>query len=182
MPARFLRGEAPGPPPDLTDWERPLFEQASRQLPAVFPATVRTDRDWPTVTTRVGGGAITVAVPGTPPAASRSPFPRAVSCSQATPQPAALPARSCPACSTTTAPRPPRPSRGCRPGHRHRLLRPRRAPHPERGTRTPEGRQAARRSPAVEIAAGRARGYALPKYAIPPVALRGSLQPADAQQ
>ena len=36
--APFLRGEAPGPPPDLADWERPLLEQVSRQLPAPIPA------------------------------------------------------------------------------------------------------------------------------------------------
>ena len=63
--ARFLRGEAPGPPPDLTDWERPLFEQVSRQLPAVFPAPVRIDRELGDGDElSVGGGAITVAVPG----------------------------------------------------------------------------------------------------------------------
>ena len=63
--APFLRGEAPGPPPDLTNWERPLFEQVSRQLPAVVPAPVRIDRELGDGDElSFGGGAITVAVPG----------------------------------------------------------------------------------------------------------------------
>jgi glyoxylase-like metal-dependent hydrolase (beta-lactamase superfamily II) len=39
--APFLRGQAPGPPPDLADWERPIFDQVSRDL----PAPVRIDRE-----------------------------------------------------------------------------------------------------------------------------------------
>ena len=63
--APFLRGQAPGPPPDLADWERPLFEQVSRQLPAALPAPVRIDRELGDGDElSVGGGAITVAVPG----------------------------------------------------------------------------------------------------------------------
>lgn len=63
--APFLRGEAPGPPPDLADWERPLFDQVSRQLPAVFPAPVRIDRELRDGDElSFGRGAITVAVPG----------------------------------------------------------------------------------------------------------------------
>jgi glyoxylase-like metal-dependent hydrolase (beta-lactamase superfamily II) len=63
--APFLRGEAPGPPPDLAGWERPLFDQASRQLPAAPPAPVRIDRELGDGDEHTfGGGAITVAVPG----------------------------------------------------------------------------------------------------------------------
>ena len=64
----FVRGGAPGPPPDLADWERPLFDQVSRQLLATLPARVRIDRelaDGDELT--FGGGAITVAVPGNTP-------------------------------------------------------------------------------------------------------------------
>ena len=63
--APFLRCEAPGPPPDLADWERPLFDRVSRQLPAAHPAPVRIDRELGDGDElSVGGGAITVAVPG----------------------------------------------------------------------------------------------------------------------
>jgi glyoxylase-like metal-dependent hydrolase (beta-lactamase superfamily II) len=63
--APFLRGEAPGPAPDLADWERPLFDQVSRQLPAAHPAPVRIDHELHDGDElSVGGGAITVAVPG----------------------------------------------------------------------------------------------------------------------
>jgi glyoxylase-like metal-dependent hydrolase (beta-lactamase superfamily II) len=63
--APFLRGEAPGPSPDLADWERPLFDQVSRQLPAALPAPVRIDRELGDgEELSLGGGAITVAVPG----------------------------------------------------------------------------------------------------------------------
>jgi glyoxylase-like metal-dependent hydrolase (beta-lactamase superfamily II) len=63
--APFLRREAPGPPPDLADWERLVFEQVSRQLPAAHPAPVRIDHELSDADERsIGGGAITVAVPG----------------------------------------------------------------------------------------------------------------------
>jgi glyoxylase-like metal-dependent hydrolase (beta-lactamase superfamily II) len=61
--APFLRGEAPGPPPDLTDWERPIFEQVSRQLPAAPPAPVRIDRELDDGD-ELNFGAVAVAVPG----------------------------------------------------------------------------------------------------------------------
>ena len=38
--APFLRGDAPGPSPDLADWERPLFDQVSRQLPRHTPGSI----------------------------------------------------------------------------------------------------------------------------------------------
>ena len=63
--APFLRGDAPGPAPDLADWERPLLDQVSRQQPTALPEPVRIDRelgDGDALT--FGGGAITVAVPG----------------------------------------------------------------------------------------------------------------------
>jgi len=63
--APFLRGEAPGPPPDLAGWERPLFDQVSRQLPATIPEPVRIGRELGDGTElSFGGGAIAVAVPG----------------------------------------------------------------------------------------------------------------------
>jgi glyoxylase-like metal-dependent hydrolase (beta-lactamase superfamily II) len=63
--APFLRGEAPGPPPDLADWEWPIFDQVSRQLPVGPPAPVRIDRELGDGDElSFGGGAITVAVPG----------------------------------------------------------------------------------------------------------------------
>jgi len=63
--APFLRGEAPGPPPDLADWERPIFEQVRRQLPATPPAPVRIDRELEDGNELAfGGGAVAVALPG----------------------------------------------------------------------------------------------------------------------
>jgi glyoxylase-like metal-dependent hydrolase (beta-lactamase superfamily II) len=63
--APFFRAEAPGPAPDLTDWERPLFDQASRRLPAAPPAPARIDRELGDGDELAfGGGAIAVAVPG----------------------------------------------------------------------------------------------------------------------
>jgi glyoxylase-like metal-dependent hydrolase (beta-lactamase superfamily II) len=63
--AAFLRGEAPGPPPDLADWERPIFDQASRDLPATPPTPVRIDRELcDGDELAFGGGAVAVALPG----------------------------------------------------------------------------------------------------------------------
>lgn len=36
--APFLRGDRQGPPPDLADWERPLFDQVMSSIPADAPA------------------------------------------------------------------------------------------------------------------------------------------------
>lgn len=36
--APFLRGDREGPPPDLADWERPLFDQIQSNVPADAPA------------------------------------------------------------------------------------------------------------------------------------------------
>ena len=63
--APYLRGEAPGPPQDLPGWERPLFDQVSRHLPAAPPAPVWIDRELHDGDELAfGGGAIAVAVPG----------------------------------------------------------------------------------------------------------------------
>jgi glyoxylase-like metal-dependent hydrolase (beta-lactamase superfamily II) len=63
--AMFLRGQAPGPPPDLADWEQPLYGQVSGQLPITPPAPVRIDRELADGDELVfGGGAVAVAVPG----------------------------------------------------------------------------------------------------------------------
>ncbi len=43
--APFIAGQRTGPPPDLADWERPLFEHVNRQLPAARtePVPVHTE-------------------------------------------------------------------------------------------------------------------------------------------
>jgi glyoxylase-like metal-dependent hydrolase (beta-lactamase superfamily II) len=75
--APFIRGEAAGPPPDLADWERPLYDQVVGQVPAepAEPPESAGPRE-PVVPPRVdrelgdgdelgfGDGAVTVAVPG----------------------------------------------------------------------------------------------------------------------
>ena len=63
--APVIRGEAAGPAPELTDWERPLFERVSAQVPAVPPAPVRVDRELDDGDALgFGGDAHAVAVPG----------------------------------------------------------------------------------------------------------------------
>ena len=80
--APFLRGEAPGPPPDLAGWERPLFDQVSRQ-PRSRPRCGSTANS-ATVTSSASAAAPSRSpYPGTPRAASRSTFPGGVSCSLA---------------------------------------------------------------------------------------------------
>lgn len=63
--APFIRAQAAGPPPDLADWEQPLYDQVMRLLPPLPAAPPRVDRelgdgDEP----GHGDGAVTVAVPG----------------------------------------------------------------------------------------------------------------------
>lgn len=63
--APFIRGQEPGPPPDLAEWERPIYEQVASQLPAEPVVPPRIDReladgDEP----GFGDGAVAVAVPG----------------------------------------------------------------------------------------------------------------------
>jgi glyoxylase-like metal-dependent hydrolase (beta-lactamase superfamily II) len=66
--APFIRGEAAVPPPRLADWERPIFEQVTAQLPAAAtgaaePVRVDSELDDGDVID-FGGGARVVAVPG----------------------------------------------------------------------------------------------------------------------
>jgi glyoxylase-like metal-dependent hydrolase (beta-lactamase superfamily II) len=69
--APFIRGEAAGPPPDLADWERPLYDQVAGQAPAE-PAGPPESAAPPRVDRELGDGdelgfgdgAVTVAVPG----------------------------------------------------------------------------------------------------------------------
>ena len=71
--APFIRGEAAGPPPDLADWERPLYDQvtsrvtseATGQAAAEPPAPPRIDRELSDGDELgFGDGAVAVAVPG----------------------------------------------------------------------------------------------------------------------
>ena len=63
--APFIRAQAAGPPPDLADWERPVYDRVMSQLPSEPPVPPRIDRelgdgDEP----GFGDGAIALAVPG----------------------------------------------------------------------------------------------------------------------
>ena len=63
--APFIRGRAPGPAPDLSDWERPIYDQVSRQLPAEPVVPPRVDRELADGDELgFGDGAVAVAVPG----------------------------------------------------------------------------------------------------------------------
>jgi glyoxylase-like metal-dependent hydrolase (beta-lactamase superfamily II) len=63
--APIVRGEAAEPPPNLADWERPIFEQVNAGLPAGRPEPVRVDRELDDGDViDFGGGARTVSVPG----------------------------------------------------------------------------------------------------------------------
>jgi glyoxylase-like metal-dependent hydrolase (beta-lactamase superfamily II) len=71
--APFIRAEAVGPPPDLADWERPLYDQvtsqvtrpATREKAAEPPAPPRIDRELSDGDELgFGDGAVAVAVPG----------------------------------------------------------------------------------------------------------------------
>ena len=76
--APFLRGETPGPPPDLSDWEQPIFDQVSRHLPATPSAPVRIDRELDDGDELAfGGGAVAVAVLSPGPAIPAAGCPRA---------------------------------------------------------------------------------------------------------
>jgi len=78
--APFIRAEAAGPPPDLADWEQPLYDQVTSQLPSQPPQ--------PTMPPRIdrelgdgdeldfGDGAVTVAVPGHTPGSIALHLPR----------------------------------------------------------------------------------------------------------
>ena len=63
--APFIRGDRPGPPPDLLDWERPIFDQVQAQLADVPPADpVRVDHELSDGDVIDFGGARAVAAPG----------------------------------------------------------------------------------------------------------------------
>ncbi|WIM92489.1 MBL fold metallo-hydrolase [Actinoplanes oblitus] len=65
--APVIRGEAPGPAPELADWERPLFDQVHSRIPPVPPAPVRVDReldDGDLIELGDGVRAVALAVPG----------------------------------------------------------------------------------------------------------------------
>jgi glyoxylase-like metal-dependent hydrolase (beta-lactamase superfamily II) len=75
--APFLRSGAPLPAPDLADWERPIYDQVTRQLPATLVPPVRVDqelRDGDQLD--FGGGAVTIAVPGHTPGSVACYLPR----------------------------------------------------------------------------------------------------------
>jgi glyoxylase-like metal-dependent hydrolase (beta-lactamase superfamily II) len=77
--APFLRGDAAGPPPVLADWERPLFEQVTAQVPAAPVPPVRVDRELGDGDDLgFGDGAVLIAAPGHTPgsAAVYLPAPR----------------------------------------------------------------------------------------------------------
>ncbi len=61
----FIRAEAAGPPPDLADWERPIYDQVMSQLPAEPVIPPRIDREIEDGDELgFGDGAVAVAVPG----------------------------------------------------------------------------------------------------------------------
>jgi glyoxylase-like metal-dependent hydrolase (beta-lactamase superfamily II) len=63
--APVLRGQAPGPTPRLTGWERPCYEQVTSQLPATPVQPVWVSRELHDGDELdFGGGASTIAMPG----------------------------------------------------------------------------------------------------------------------
>lgn len=63
--APVIAGRSAGPLPDLADWERPLFDRVSEQMPGSGPAPVPVDRELGDGDElEIGGGALAVAVPG----------------------------------------------------------------------------------------------------------------------
>jgi glyoxylase-like metal-dependent hydrolase (beta-lactamase superfamily II) len=75
--ARFLRGDAPSPSPDLADWERPIYDQVTRQLPATPGQVIRVDRELRDGDELdFGGGARTISVPGHTPGSTAFYLPR----------------------------------------------------------------------------------------------------------
>jgi glyoxylase-like metal-dependent hydrolase (beta-lactamase superfamily II) len=62
--APVIRGDAAGPPPQLLDWERPIYARVTSQLPAVPPPPVRVDHELDDGDVLdFGGGARAVAAP-----------------------------------------------------------------------------------------------------------------------
>lgn len=65
LDAAVIRGEAPASPPQLLDWEKPLFEKIVGDGPIVAPVPVRVDRELEDGDELgFGGGARVVSVPG----------------------------------------------------------------------------------------------------------------------
>ena len=71
--APFIRGQAAGPPPDLADWERPLYDQITSQVTSQVTSPVAPEPPTPPRIDRelgdgdelgFGDGAVAVAVPG----------------------------------------------------------------------------------------------------------------------
>jgi glyoxylase-like metal-dependent hydrolase (beta-lactamase superfamily II) len=77
--APFIRAQAPGPPPDLADWERPLYDQVTSQVGSEpqAPPPPRIDRELGDGDELAfGDGAVTVAVPGHTPGSVAIHLPR----------------------------------------------------------------------------------------------------------
>jgi glyoxylase-like metal-dependent hydrolase (beta-lactamase superfamily II) len=63
--APFIRAQAAGPPPDLADWEQPIYDRVMSQLPLEPAVPPRIDRELGDGDELgCGDGAVTVAVPG----------------------------------------------------------------------------------------------------------------------
>lgn len=75
--APFIRAQAPGSAPDLADWERPIYDQVTRELPADPVTPPRIDREFSDGDELCfGDGAVTVAVPGHTPGSVAIHLPR----------------------------------------------------------------------------------------------------------
>ena len=106
--APFIRAGAVGPAPDLADWERPIYGQVMRQLPAEPVTPPRIDREIADGDELgFGDGAVAVAVAGHTPGSVALYLPGTGCCSPETPRHAARTARSSAASSTSTALRQP---------------------------------------------------------------------------
>ena len=63
--APFIRAQAAGPPPDLADWEQPIYDEVMSQLPPEPALPPRIDRELSDGDEiGFGDGVVTVAVPG----------------------------------------------------------------------------------------------------------------------
>jgi glyoxylase-like metal-dependent hydrolase (beta-lactamase superfamily II) len=75
--APFIRAQAAGPPPDLADWERPLYGQVTSEVAQEPPAPSRIDRELSDGDELgFGDGAVAVAAPGHTPGSVAIYFPR----------------------------------------------------------------------------------------------------------